>query len=190
MIGLKLNQTTHDIERINNRISLLSTVQEAVRQKLDIKFKTWQGEWVLDTTFGMPYRQQIIGKARNQQEIDALYLAAINEEPEVIRINSFASTYNAVNRQYSLSFDVTVNDRELRVEDVYNTVNDEIYYGDGNNVVLKPSCSVDFLQYSLDIHPIIHDDLPENGQSTWWYFDSAYAVDGYVDVGYVRQRDV
>ena len=35
---------------------------EQVRQQLLIKLKLWRGEWFLDTEFGTPYLQQILGK--------------------------------------------------------------------------------------------------------------------------------
>jgi hypothetical protein len=169
VIGFKLNKQTNDIEAVGGKITLLSTVQQAVRQRLSIKFKTFQGEYFLDTTYGLPYRQQIIGKGRTKAEIDALYILEINRDPEVRRVNYFNSVYDPIKRDYKLDFEVVVDDRLLRSNDAQLSASDEIDYGDGSNEALVPSCNLNFLQYSLDLHPILHEDLPEGGRSSWIY---------------------
>jgi hypothetical protein len=169
MIGFKLNKQTHDIEAVGGKINLLSTLQESVRQRLDIKFKTWQGEWFLDTTFGISYRQQILGKGRTKAEIDALYILEINNDPDVNRIVYFNSVFDVLKREYKLDFEVNVDDRQLRSIEAQLSPAEEIDYGDGDNISLQPSCNLNFLQYSLDLHPILHNDLPEGGRSSWIY---------------------
>lgn len=186
MIGFKLDPTTNDLIVSGGKISLLSTLQEAVRQRLSIKLKTWQGEWFLDTTYGIPYRQQIIGKGLSKAEIDALYIAEINADPDVQRIVYFNSEYNPYTRLYDLNFEVKVEDELLRVDTARLTAAEEIEYPTPDNSALLPSCDApNAITYVCDIHKIIHCDLAECGDSTWIvqdnpYIDMGYVVDGYI----------
>lgn len=169
MIGFKLDPITNDITAVGGKITLLNTVQEAVRQRLSVKFRTFQGEWFLDTTYGMPYRQQIIGKGLSQSERDALFIAEANADPDVNRIVYFNSTFDKLNRNYGVDFEVQVDDRLLRPTDVSLSASEEIDYGDGSVTALQPVCSNQYFQYSLDLHIILHDYLPEGGISSWIY---------------------
>lgn len=168
MIGFKLNQQTNDIESVGGKIKLLSTVQESVRQRLSIKLRTFQNEWFLDTTYGVPYRglNGIIGGKKSKAEVDAIFISIINDEPEVQRIISFDSTYNAINRRYDLNFDFRVADRALRPQSPELTPSEEITY-EFNDAALTPACASDYFTYSIRLHEILHEDLPEGGQYTW-----------------------
>ena len=141
MIGFMLNPQTNDIEAVGGKIKLLSTVQESVRQRLSVKLRTFQGEWFLDTTYGVPYRglNGIIGGKKSKAEVDAIFISIINDEPEVQRIISFDSTYNAINRRYDLNFDVRVADELLRQE-VRLTASDEVLYPEPDDYHLTSNC--------------------------------------------------
>ena len=195
MIGFKLNNAG-DIEASDGKISLLSTVQEAVRQRLEIKLRTFQNEWFLDTTYGIPYRQQIIGKGLSKPEIDALYIDVINQDPDVQRIVYFNSTYSPLTREYDTSFEVRVADELLRVETLKQTPSEEIEYPVPDGSQLTPSCDAFAVgSYICDLHQIVHCDLPETGEYTWIYNEVApvagddcvrYYTTGYASYGYVK----
>jgi hypothetical protein len=165
-IGFKLNKNTHDIEAVGGKIMLLSTLQEAVRQRLDIKFKTWAGEWFLGTTFGIPYKQQILGKGRTKAEIDALYILEINNDPDVNRIVYFNSVFDALEREYELDFEVLVDDRPLRVVNVNQASWEEVEYPI-DDTTLRPSCNIATESDICKLHVILHCKLPACGESTW-----------------------
>ncbi len=163
MTGFKLNADGDIGLDSNNRMETLSTYQELVRQRLDIKLKTFKGEWFLDTTFGVPYRdtgdgKSIIGKGYTASDIDALFIALIKEDPDVLSIKYFKSTYNTITRLYDLTFEVLVRDGSLLTMDVYKQAwEEEVYeYNPVNNTPLY-----DVGQWTLDIHPIVHEDMPE-----------------------------
>jgi hypothetical protein len=168
VIGFKLN-SSGDIEASGGRIPLLSTLQEAVRQRLDIKLKTFQGEYFLDTTFGIPYRQSIIGKGLSIKERDAIYIKAINDDPDVNSIVYFNSLYNPMNRHYSVEFEVRVDNELLRSNTANLIPTEEVDYPVPDGFALQPNCDVNFLNWSLQLHPILHEDLPEGGESSWIY---------------------
>lgn len=185
MIGYKLNSAGDIDVDSNGKIQLLSTIQEAVRQRLDIQHKTFQGEWFLDVTFGVPYRQQIIGKGLSKAEIDALYITIINNDPDVLSIRYFQSEYDALAREYSLVYEVVTSDGVLRADTANLYPAEEVEYPVPDNFALEPNCDNKFLTWVADIHPTLHNDLPLGGQYTWIY--GSYVEDGYVDAGYFIQ---
>ena len=140
MIDFKLGDNG-DILIQDGKFVLLKTIQEAVKQRLQVVFKTYQGEWFLNTTYGMPYRQQIIGKGLSQAETDALFIAKANADPDVQRIVYFKSNYDPVIREYDVSFEVRTSDGLLAVETLYNTVNDEIEYPEVPEFTVQPTCT-------------------------------------------------
>ena len=176
MIGFMLNPQTNDIESVGGKIKLLSTVQEAIRQKLSIKLRTFAGEYFLDTTYGVPYRglNGIIGGKKSKAEVDAIFISIINDEPEVQRIISFDSTYNAINRRYDLNFDVRVADRALRPQSPELTPSEEITY-EFNDTALTPACASDYMTYSVDLHETVHYYIPM-GPTFGWIGDLDYGI--------------
>lgn len=162
MAGFKLD-ANGDIEvDSNGKIQLLSTFQELVRQRLDIKLKTFRGEWFLDTTFGIPYRdtgdgRAMIGKGFTSKDIDAIYISTIKEDPDVISIEYFNSNYSPIQREYDLSFEVKTKDGVLTGSVFKQSWEEETYEYIANNI--SPASNLQ--QWSLDIHPIVHEDMPE-----------------------------
>lgn len=165
MAGFKLD-VNGDIEVDNSgKILLLTTKQELVKQRLQIKLKTFKGEWWLNTSYGIPYRdtgdgKAIIGKGFSQKDIDALYVAAINEDPDVNSIEYFYSEYDSVQRWYNLSFEVRVDDELLRSSSAATKPWEEETYTFYPNI-LSSSCSINFNDWALELHPIVHTDLEE-----------------------------
>lgn len=192
MAGFKLNDNG-DIEVDNSgKMLLLNTYQELVKQRLDIKLKTFKGEWWLDTTFGIPYRdtgdgKAIIGKGYTQKDVDAIYIAAIKEDRDVQRIDSFNSEYDKIQRIYNVRFEVKVQNAPLRSADVSLKSWEEVTYN-YNPTLLTSSCDINFNDWAIELHPIVHEDLPEALQPPYEWDDGSYfyVYDGYVDSGYVE----
>lgn len=79
---------------------------QVVAQRLLILLQTWQGEWFLDTTYGIPYWQNILGKKTSKAAVDLILQQKILAENGVKEITYFSSTLE--NRQYSAQFKVRV----------------------------------------------------------------------------------
>ncbi len=171
MIGFKLD-TNGDLSLDSNKKwPLLKTYAEAVKQRLQIKMRSFRGEWFLDTSFGIPYRdtgdgRAIIGKGYSKQEVDAIYLSEIRQDPDVTGIKYFVSNYNPINRMYDLNFEVTTIDGDLRVDAPSLYAWQEVTY-EYNPSALRSACDIDLFGWSDELHPIVHEDLPAGGQYTW-----------------------
>jgi len=122
----------------DGKFTLLTTIQEAVRQRIQIRLQTFLGEYFLDTSVGLPYRQQIFNKGLSKVEVDALFIREINKDNDVIQVIDFSSTQ--VGRAYSLNFEVLTTDGLLRVNLPSITPNDEVDYSPANDFVISPSC--------------------------------------------------
>ena len=79
---------------------------DVVGQRLLILLRTFKGEWFLDTEYGIPYFQSILGMKSSKSAVDLIFQKAILAENGVRELTFFESTF--VNRQYSMTFRVKV----------------------------------------------------------------------------------
>lgn len=135
-----------DFKLINNDIAVqnkdavvLDNYPEAVRQSLQTKLRTFRGEWILDTTYGIDYFGSVLGKA-SQQEVDALYTSEILSHPEVTKINRFVSTYNPYTRFYDVDIDIDTRKGSFTTFVASVRPDEEITYPDGSTQALVSSC--------------------------------------------------
>lgn len=199
MAGFKLN-TDGDIGiDSSGKMLLLSTYQDLVKQRLQIKLKTFKGEWWLDTSYGISYRdtgdgKAIIGKGLTKSDVDAIFIAAIREDSDVRSIEYFKADYNSINRDYSLSFEVKVDDALLSSYSIATPAWEEETYTYNENLI-SSSCRISFQDWAETLHPIVHTYLPYGPRFGWLgaldtglntfgdnnlYMYPDYVVDGYV----------
>jgi hypothetical protein len=95
--------TNHDLLIQGFDLVLLDGA-DAVRQQLLIKLKLWRGEWFLDTDFGTPYLQSILGKQLTLSGAVAAIRQSILEVDGVNGIDNFNYNYSAQQRTMSVNF--------------------------------------------------------------------------------------
>lgn len=198
MAGFKLNADGDIGIDTSGKMLVLSTYQELVKQRLQIKLRTFKGEWWLDTSYGIPYRdtgdgRAIIGKGYTKADIDALYIAEIKADPDVVKIKYFKSEYDPVRRDYSLTFEVKTNNESLLQDASVKPWQEETYTYNAN--LISSSCNITFNDWVYGLHPILHTYMPygptfgwlgalDEGLNTfgdnYLYMVNGYVVDGYV----------
>lgn len=99
-IALSLN---HDLDTSSLDLKLVDKAEQ-VRQQLLIKLKLWRGEWFLDTEFGTPYLQQILGKQLTLSGAIAALRKSILEVGGVRRIIDFSYKFNSSTRKLEVEF--------------------------------------------------------------------------------------
>lgn len=112
-MDLLLN-TENDLVFFNGPLTAEYTTQpltQTVAQRLKIRLMTFRGEWFLDTEYGVPYWQSILGKKVPKSRVDSILQQEILAERGVKEIVSFTSSLQ--NRQYSASFRVKVSTGEI-----------------------------------------------------------------------------
>jgi hypothetical protein len=110
----KLDETTGDIEVVNNDVSLTSGLA-AKRQHLEQRLRTFLGEWFLDTSRGVPYFQDILVKNPNFNAVSAAFKNTILGTAGALEILEFELDFDdTVERQ--LNFDTKVRFEEGDVD--------------------------------------------------------------------------
>jgi hypothetical protein len=110
MSDLKLDEFG-DLDITSGRLALIQTEEQLLSQKLEILFKTFQGEWFLDTRFGIPYTQVILKKGTPKELVDSIIFKAITGYTEVTNIVEFNSTISK--GVYSLLFKAKITGGEI-----------------------------------------------------------------------------
>lgn len=80
---------------------------DRVRQQLEFRLSLWRGEWFLDSSFGTPYRQNILGKAMTLNGALASIKSEIMDIDGVSSITKFNYTFDRRQRKLSVDFEVT-----------------------------------------------------------------------------------
>ena len=92
--------TDGDIDLSSDDAVFISTNLDSLRQRLNIRFAVWQGEWKYNSTFGTPYKSYV-GKPTTKSAMDAEIKRQIFKETDVISINSFSSSLDRQARTYT-----------------------------------------------------------------------------------------
>jgi len=88
MRDLALHPQTHDLFFENGNIAL-NEGPELFAQQLRIRLKRQLGEWMWDTSRGIPYREEILVRNPNVGVIAAHFKSTILGTPNAIRLESF-----------------------------------------------------------------------------------------------------
>ena len=89
-----------DIDLTSEDIIFINSNQSSLRQRLNMRFAVWQGEWKYNNTFGTPYKSYV-GKPTTKSAMDAEIKRQIFKETDVISINSFSSSLDRQARTYT-----------------------------------------------------------------------------------------
>ena len=92
----------HDLVFVNGETPVTKTDFDVVGQRLKIRLLTFMGEYVFNTSYGVPYFQSILGTRIRKVDVDNIFQQKILEEDGVVEIVSFESTL--VNGVYNLKF--------------------------------------------------------------------------------------
>jgi hypothetical protein len=83
---------------------VLTTGVDAVAQFVGQRLQTWLGEWFLDTTEGVPFREKIFLKNPNIVDVETTLKLIIIESPGIIELTSFNLTLDSAARTAHLAF--------------------------------------------------------------------------------------
>ena len=104
MSDLTIDPITGDFAITNGEVTL-EEGSAAIRQRLEIKLRTFLGEWFLDTTFGIPYYEQVLGKKVNPISLNAVFVSAILTVSGIKKLDKpITYDFNPSLRKLDLSF--------------------------------------------------------------------------------------
>lgn len=102
MADLMIVSRDHDLSFVGYDLELTSDRSQEMAQRVKITLLTFQGEWFLDTTFGCPWFQDILGRKSNLSEIDTILKSVILDVPGVDQIVEYESEFDISTRKYSV----------------------------------------------------------------------------------------
>jgi hypothetical protein len=83
--------------------------QDRVAQQIKINLLSFLGEWFLDTTYGVPYLEDILIKNPRMAVAETIFRQHIASVPDVIRVDSLAVDWNRQKRTLVVEFSCTTN---------------------------------------------------------------------------------
>jgi hypothetical protein len=104
MNDLALDVITNDLQITGLDLSIIEAA-DRVRQQLLIKLNLWVGEWFLDTEFGTPYLDNILGKQISLAGSVAAMKKAILEVNDVQSLTFFNYSFDRAARKLTVDFE-------------------------------------------------------------------------------------
>lgn len=101
-----MDLVTNDLLIADGDLSIVDG-SDAIAQDLQQTLQVWLGEWFLNNTVGIPFKQQILVKNPNIDLVQADILNAASAVPGVATINNLALDYDVSNRSLTISMNGT-----------------------------------------------------------------------------------
>jgi hypothetical protein len=145
---------------INGELQLTTLNSQELRQKIAITLKAWVGEWKLDTTFGIPYRQEIFVSGVTKQALDAIFLVKINTFTEIEEIVAFESELDRTKRTYDIT-ELTVRTTEGELVNITAAApdTDTVYSASPIQPVTAVCDGFITVEQANELHQFLHFDL-------------------------------
>ena len=104
-MDIRLDTLVGDLPFTNSLADIVTDKPTEIQQRLYIRLKTFLGEWYLNTNYGVPYFQQILGKNKKKATVDAIIQSEVLEDTDVLELVEFNSQLTP-DRVYSVNFKV------------------------------------------------------------------------------------
>jgi len=115
MSDIYMDSITGDIDITNNSLRLTSSDLEEVRQKVEIRLRTFRGEWFMNINAGLPYFQKMLQKGSSKSFLDTQIKSTTLATTGVIAITKFNSEINQSLRKYSATMTVTTSEGSVEI---------------------------------------------------------------------------
>lgn len=93
-IGLAIDQVSNDLFLADDGNLALVTNAEAVGQHARQRLQTYSGEWFLDTTCGVPWLDQILGRKYDPALAESVVKAELLSTDGVTEVKDFAVSFD------------------------------------------------------------------------------------------------
>lgn len=119
MSDWRLDELTWDLvidETTNWDLELLTGL-EYYAQKIKTKLLFYLGEWFLDTSLGVDWFGVVLVKSPNLITIDNLLKITVTEEPFVIKIDKWKTTFDKPNRVLTIVAQIETDEGTLEINE-------------------------------------------------------------------------
>ena len=93
-----------DLDVTDDALHLTRWDAAGIAQRLQIRLRTDLGEYLLDTTLGVPWTRDVLGKGVSAQAVEALLRRAILATPGITRIFELTVAIDRVTRTLAFDF--------------------------------------------------------------------------------------
>jgi hypothetical protein len=104
MYDIALSVATHDLIIKDGDLILIDNA-ERVSQQIKIKLRSFLGEWFLDTTYGVPYLEEILIKNPSLNNIRNILRTQILDVDDVAAVTSLELSLNSSARTLTVTFE-------------------------------------------------------------------------------------
>ena len=108
-MDLALSNTDGDLLIENADLVFVRDI-DAVAQYLKQKLRTFQSEWFLDESVGIPYFDQIFIKNPRSVTYDSIFKEAILSTPGVVELVNYSAELDGASRNLTLTFQARTRD--------------------------------------------------------------------------------
>lgn len=113
-VGLSIDEATNDLHFTADGDLIISRDAHAVGQHARQRLQTFEGEWFLDGTVGVPWLTQILGHKYDPALAEAVVKARLLGTDGVTGINAFAVSFDRASRGLHIrSIEVTTDYDEV-----------------------------------------------------------------------------
>lgn len=114
MIDLYLDPTTHDLVFSNFTFNVTTRKEDEITQRLKVKLLWFKEEWVFNVNYGIPYFQEIFSNKKiDLNDVDDIFRTAISQEPGVVDLISYSSTFDDSTRDFNVKAKVLTDSGEI-----------------------------------------------------------------------------
>ena len=101
---IQLDTVTHDLMIVGGDLQLIDEARR-VAQQIKVTLLAFLGEWFLDTSFGVPYLEEILVKNPKWATVNAILRARIMDVPGVQRVRRLDLEIARSSRQLTVTFE-------------------------------------------------------------------------------------
>lgn len=116
-MDLKIDLNTRDLVFTDGDLSIISGL-EATQQRLQVKLLFFFNEWFLDTTLGLDWFGTVYIKSPDQTLIDNMILVSITDDPSIISVLEYSSSYNILYRRLTIALKVQAIEGVININEV------------------------------------------------------------------------
>ena len=103
-----LQLTDNDLTIEGGDLVLERRRYEDVVQAVTVTLQTHRGEYELDTSAGVPWRSQVLGKGRDLSVISLLIKTIVEQVDGVIRVSDVVTTLDRLTRTLTITFNALI----------------------------------------------------------------------------------
>jgi hypothetical protein len=107
MLDIQLDSVTLDLA-LNGTDLVLIVAEDETIQHIRQRLLTFQGEWFLDQSTGVPWMQEILGKPQHINTVEAILKDTIQGSPGVVQLMAFSINATEGEREIRVDFSVAL----------------------------------------------------------------------------------